>query len=142
MLRDVRSGRVLVAKPLLSSATAEMAQFIEEVLSLGLPIVGVISDQQASIRLAVDHKLPMVPHQICHVHDVNDVAQPVCAADRHVKQELQKKLRGIRDIARHAVHASTKDAPMVADSGLAMRPLMRADGNYPREPPGVPRYQR
>ena len=45
MLREVRSGRVLVAKTLLSSATAEIERLIEEVLSLGIPIVGVISDK-------------------------------------------------------------------------------------------------
>lgn len=32
MLRDVPSGRVFVAKTLLSSATGEIEQFIEEVL--------------------------------------------------------------------------------------------------------------
>jgi hypothetical protein len=68
MLRDVRSGRVRVAKPLLSSATAEIEPLIEEVLRLGRPIVGVISDTPASTCVAVDHQLPMVPHQVCYVH--------------------------------------------------------------------------
>jgi hypothetical protein len=49
MLRDVRSGRVLVAKTRLSSATGEIEPLIEEVLGRGLPIVGVISDTQESI---------------------------------------------------------------------------------------------
>jgi hypothetical protein len=49
ILRDVRSGRVFVAKTLLSSATSEIEQWIEEVLGLGLAIVGVISDTQESI---------------------------------------------------------------------------------------------
>ena len=49
ILRAVRSGRALVAKTLLSSATPEIEQLIEEVLSLGLPILGVISDKQESI---------------------------------------------------------------------------------------------
>ena len=49
LLRDVRSGRVFVAKTRLSSATAEIEPLIEEVRRFELPIVGVISDQQASI---------------------------------------------------------------------------------------------
>jgi hypothetical protein len=65
ILRDVWSGRGLVAQTLLSSATAELEKLIEEVLELGRPIVGVISDQQASMCLAVQHTLLMVPHQIC-----------------------------------------------------------------------------
>jgi hypothetical protein len=107
MLRDVRSGRVFVAKTLLSSATAEIEPLIEEVHGLGLPILGVIRDQQASIGWAVEHKLPLVPHQICHVHDVKDVAPPVCEADRHVKKELKKKIRGIRDLERPAAKSGS-----------------------------------
>jgi len=49
LLRDVRSGRVFVAKTRLSSATADIEPLIEEVRRFELPIVGVISDQQASI---------------------------------------------------------------------------------------------
>jgi hypothetical protein len=79
---------VLVAKTLLSSATPEIEQLIEEVLGLDLPIVGVISDKQESICLAVQRKLPTVPHQICQYHYLKDVAQPVCEADRHFKKEF------------------------------------------------------
>ena len=142
ILREVRSGRVLVAKTLLSSATPEIEQLIEEVLSLGLPILGVISDKQESICLAVQHKLPMVPHQICHFHYLKDVAQPLCEADRHVKKELKKKIRGIRDLERQAAQSSTKEAQVVADYCLAIRTVMRDDGKYPLEPPGVQLYQK
>jgi len=99
-----------VAKTLLSSATAEIEQLMEAVRSLGRPIVGVISDKQASICLAVHHKLPTVPHQICQYHDVKDVAQPICDADRHVKQELNKKIRGIRELERQAEAMPSKEA--------------------------------
>ena len=77
ILRDVRSGCVLVARTLLSSATTEIEQLLDEVLGLGLPIVGVVSDKQESICLAVRHKLPTVPHQICQYHYLKDVAKPV-----------------------------------------------------------------
>jgi hypothetical protein len=142
ILRDVRSGRVLVAKTLLSSATAEIEQLIEEVLSLGLPIVGVISDKQESICLAVHHKLPTVPHQICQYHYLRDVAQPVSEADRHMKKELKKKIRGIRDLERQAEQSLTKEAQVVADYCLAIRTVMRDDGKYPLHPPGLQLYQK
>jgi hypothetical protein len=141
ILRDVRSGRVLVAKTLLSSATPEIELLIEEVLSLGLPILGVISDKQESICLAVQHKLPIVPHQICQYHYLKDMAQPVCEADRHVKKELKKKVRGIRDLERQAEKVLTKETQLVADYCLAIRTVMRDDGKYPLDPPGVKLYQ-
>jgi hypothetical protein len=71
---------------------------------------------------------------------LKDVAPPVCAADRHVKTELQKKLRGIRAITRQARPSSTTEAHVVADDWLAIRTLMRDDGQYPLEPPGVRLY--
>ena len=104
--------------------------------------MGVSSDQQESIGLAVDHTLPLVPHQICHVHDVKDVAPPVCEADRHVKKELQQKIRGIRDLERQAVQSSTTEAHVVADYCLAMRTVLRDAGKYPLDPPGVQLYQK
>jgi hypothetical protein len=115
---------------------------IEEVRSLGLPIVGVISDKQESSCLAVEPKRPLVPHQLGHVHDLKDVAQPVCEADRQVKKELKKQIRGIRAIARQAVQSSTQAANMVADYCLAIRTVMRDEGKYPLEPPGVQLYQK
>jgi hypothetical protein len=141
ILRDVPSGRVLVAKTLLSSATGEIEQLIEEVLVLGLPIVGVISDKQESICLAVQRKLPTVPHQICQYHYLKDVAQPICDLDRHMKKELKKKIRGIREIERQAEQSSSKEAQVVADYCLAVRTVMRDDGRYPLAPPGVKLYQ-
>jgi hypothetical protein len=79
----------------------------------------------------------MVPQQICHYHDVKDVAPPVCEADRQFQKALKQKVRGIRTIARPAEQASTTAAPLVADSCLAVRTVRRDDGNYPLEPPGL-----
>lgn len=142
ILRDVCSGRVFVAKTLLSSATSEIELLIDEVLSLGLPIVGVMSDKQESICLAVQQKLPTVPQQMCQYHYLKDVAQPVCEADRHVKKELKKKVRGIRDIERQAAQSPSNEAQLAADYRLAIRTVMRDDGKSPLEPPGVQLYQK
>lgn len=76
----------------------------------------------------MQHKLPTVPHQICQFHDLKNVAQPVCEADRHVKKELKQKLRGIRDIERQAEQSPTKEAQLAADYSLAIRTVMRDDG--------------
>jgi hypothetical protein len=90
----------------------------------------------------VQRKLPTVPHQICQYYDLKDVAQPVCEADRHVKQAFKKQVRGIRDLARQAEKVPTQEAQVVADDGLAIRPVMRDDGKSPLEPPGLQLYQK
>ena len=138
MVRAVRSGRVCVAKPWLSSATAAIDPLIEAVLSRGRPSVGGLSAKQESLGVAVAHTLPMGPQQIGPLPDVQDVAPPRWEAARPMTKALHQKSRGIRDRERPAVQASSKDAPVVAEDGLARRPVMRAEGQAPLEPPGGP----
>jgi hypothetical protein len=69
VLRDCLSGEILLAKSLLSSTAKDLAGLITEVhQALPVPISGVISDGQDSIRKAVTRALPGVPHQLCHFH--------------------------------------------------------------------------
>ena len=69
VLRDCLSGEVLLARSLLSSTQDDLARLITEVKeALGVPIVGVVSDGQDSIRKAVKQALDGVPHQLCHFH--------------------------------------------------------------------------
>jgi hypothetical protein len=98
LLRDLISGRVLVARNLAASATAEIEKLIGEVLALGVPILGVISDKQESICLAIERQLPGVPHQLCHYHYLKDLAQPVCEADRNFNKQLKQQIRQLRSV--------------------------------------------
>jgi transposase-like protein len=67
-----------------------------------VPVTGVVSDGQRSIRTAVAKALPGVPHQLCHFHYLREAAHPIFEADRHAKKELKKRIRGIRPIERAA----------------------------------------
>src|ERR687894_2901132 len=59
VIRDVLSGEVLLARSLLSSSRDDLAQLIREVKeALEVPIAGVVSDGQDSIRKAVQVALP------------------------------------------------------------------------------------
>jgi hypothetical protein len=65
----VSSLEVLLARSLLSACEADLASLLREVQQVGdVPIHGVISDGQPSIRKAVQTALPDVPHQLCHFH--------------------------------------------------------------------------
>ena len=67
-----------------------------------MPITGVVSDGQESIRKAVAKALDGVPHQLCHFHYLREATKPISEADRHAKKELKKRVRGIRPIDRTA----------------------------------------
>ncbi len=101
VIRDVLSGEVLLARSLLSSCQGDLAKLLREVKeALPVPIAGVVSDGQASIRNAVALALDGVPHQLCQFHYLREAALPVYEADRHAKVQLKKKVRAIRLIER------------------------------------------
>ncbi len=101
VLRDCISGEVLLARSLLSGREVDLVTLITTVKSqLQLPIEGVVSDGQQSIRNAVESALPGVPHQLCHFHYLREAARPIYEADRHAKKELKKRVRGVRPIER------------------------------------------
>lgn len=142
LLRDLLSRRVLVARNLLSSASAEIEALIAEVLALGVPVLGVVSDKQESLCLAIARKLPGVPHQLCHFHYLRAAALPICEADRKLKKELKQKVRGVREIERKVSAPQTQAARVVQDYCLALRTVLRADGKYPLEPAGLTLWER
>jgi hypothetical protein len=75
VLRDCLSGEILLAKSLLSSTAKDLANLITQVRqALPVPITGVVSDGQDSIRKGLAQALPGVPHQLCHFHYLREAA--------------------------------------------------------------------
>ena len=101
VVRECLSGEVLLARSLLGGTQEELAPLLREVAdALEVPIAGVVSDGQHSIRKAVGSALPGVPHQLCQFHYLREAAKEVYEADRHAKKELKKRVRGVRPIER------------------------------------------
>src|SRR5207247_10512215 len=111
VLRDCLSGEVLLARSLLSATIKDLAALLTEVRqALPVPIRGVISDGQDTIRKAVARALPGVPNQLCHFHYLREAAKPIYEADRHAKKELKKRVRGVRPIERQAAKEPSEEA--------------------------------
>src|SRR5512138_2733664 len=138
VLRDCLSGEVLLARSLLSSTRDDLAALIAQVKSaLKVPIVGVVSDGQDSIRKAVQKALPGVPHQLCHFHYLREAAQPIFEADRHAKKELKKRVRGVRPIERKVEGRDDPEAKAVRGYCAAVRSALTDDGRQPLSAPGL-----
>jgi hypothetical protein len=143
VLRDCLSGEILLARSLLSSTAKDLAGLITEVhQALPVPITGVISDGQDSIRKAVARALPGVPHQLCHFHYLREAAKPIAEADRHAKKELKKRVRGIRPIERQAEKEAGSDpddeeAEIVRGYCAAVRAALTDDGLPPLAASGL-----
>ncbi len=145
VLRDVLSGEVLLARALLGSGEDQLVPLFQEVVqALGdnLPILGVISDGQRSIRNAVRRALPGVPHQLCQFHFLREAARPIYEADRHAKVQLKKNLRGIRKIERRLGARNDQHAGVLTAYCLAVRSALTDDGRPPLVASGLRLKQR
>ena len=91
ILKDHQTQETLLARNLQSADKDSIATLLREVKALGIPVKGVISDGQRSIRLAVKEEFPKVPHQLCHFHFLRNIARPISEMDRALKVDLEKE---------------------------------------------------
>src|SRR3989440_3203625 len=138
VLRDCLSGEILLARSLLSSTAKDLGTLLREVRdALPVPITGVVSDGQESIRNAVAQTLPGVPHQLCHFHYLREAAKPIADADRHAKKELKKRVRGVRPIERQVEGRDDPEAKVIRGYCAAVRSSLTDDGRPPLSAPGL-----
>jgi hypothetical protein len=115
--------------------------------ALPVPITGVVSDGQESIRKAVAQALKGVPHQLCHFHHLREAAKPIYEADRRAKKELKKRVRGIRPIERAAEQEAEEgeedaEAEVVRGYCAAVRAALTDDGLPPLAASGLKLHDR
>ncbi len=146
VLRDCLEGVVLVARSLLGATENDLVPLLEEAVSicqkLEIPIAGVITDGQHSIRNAVRSALPDVPHQLCHFHYLREAAKPIADADWHAKKELKKYVRGVRPIERALEGRTDEEAEAVRGYCLAVRSALTDDGRPPLSASGLKLHER
>jgi len=143
VLRDCLSGAVLLARSLLSATQPDLAVLLRTVRqNLSVPIVGIISDGQLSIRGAVAEVFPDVPHPLWHFHDLREAAKPIYDADRHAKKELKKRVRGVRPIERRLEGRSDPAAEVVRGYCAAVRSALTDDGRPPLDASGLKLHDR
>lgn len=143
VIREVLSEEVLAARRLLSSSHGDLAAVLREaVAGLSAPVVGVVSDGQPRIGQAVAEVFPGVPHQLCHYHYLKQAAGPAWEADRHAKQELKKRGRGIRPLERAVGGREDEDAQIIQGYCAAVRGALADEGQAPLVPGGVQLHER
>jgi hypothetical protein len=143
VIRDCLSGLIVLARSLLSGRAQDLAVLLQEAVdAVAVPVAGVISDGQTSIRRAVALVLPGVPHQLCQFHFLREAAHPIFEADRHAKKELKKQVRGIRRIERAVEEREEAEAALVQGYCAAVRSAITDDGRAPLAASGLKLKQR
>lgn len=132
VIRDCISQEILLAKTMLSSRGEDLGKLLEEVAQeLSVPIQGIVSDGQQSIRKAVRETFPDIPHGLCHFHYLREAAKPIYEADRHSKKVLKKGIRGIRAIERSVQNDDLPLSKIIQEYCLAVRSAITDDGRPP-----------
>ncbi len=143
VIRDCLSEEILLARTLLSSCGKDLEALLKEVTeALPVPIVGVVSDGQHSIRNAVASALPGVPHGLCHFHYLREATKPLFEADRHAKKELKKLVRGVRPLEREIAEKEGSISEAIHGYCLAVRSSLTDDGHPPLDTPGLKLHER
>lgn len=162
VVRELGRQRVWFAKPLLSSATAEIRPLIVQAKEwaerLGCPVRLWMSDKQDAFVTTIASVCPGVPHRYCSNHFLRDLAKPVLELDSHAKVQMRGKIRGLRAIEREvlkeraaaqagqdeqqkpSVKASRRAATgmdVVLDYCAAVRGIVNDSQGGPLRPPGL-----
>lgn len=143
VIRECLSGEILLARTLLSSRNEDLAALLLEVSNvLDVPIAGIVSDGQQSIRKAVEVALPKIAHGLCHFHYLKEAAKVIYEADRHAKKELKKQVRGIRKIEHNVSGSDEKVSEVVQAYCFAVRGSLTSDGRPPLDASGLKLQER
>lgn len=143
VIRDCLSGEVLLARTLLSSTQRDLSALLCEVKeAVPVPIRGVISDGQKTIRKAIVRCLPGVPHQLCQFHYLREAAKPIFEADRHAKTQLKQQVRGVRPIERALEGQEDEQSQAMHGYCLAVRSALTDDGRPPLAASGLKLHER
>jgi hypothetical protein len=156
LVREVITGRLLHAQNVRTSDTENIKQVLSAVIALDVPVLGIISDAQQSIRDAVASLWPDAPHQTCQFHYLQEAARPVFEFDRSVRAKMRKtlteKLRPLRPQIERQMQSLTqvqteeayneRQQMHILDSYVvAAQASCHVDGKLPFDYPGLKGYQ-
>ena len=143
VIRDCLSGEILLAKSLLSARQQDLGELLSAVrAACPVPVAGIVSDGQHSIRKAVAAVFPGIPHQLCQFHYLREAGRPIYEADRHAKKELKKSVRNIRGIERETEGRADAEAEAMRGYCSAVRSALTDDGRPPLEASGLKLHER
>ena len=113
VIRDTLTEEVLHVECIPCSDTNSMVSLLQEIVKKDIPVLGIVSDAQRSIRKAVEIVFPDVPYQLCQFHYLKDIAKPVTDADRALKTDIKKELRGLRKIEQNLQKRTDPDSEIL-----------------------------
>lgn len=97
---------------------------LREVQALGLPIQGMISDDEAATVKAVATIFPDLPHGLCHLHFLKAAQEPIFWADNQLARQLKSPLRPVTVMERKLLHDPKVQTALSASQQVALQGYM------------------
>jgi hypothetical protein len=152
-VRDVVSGVTLAALAMRSCTKRALVRLLRPIKefarSIGVPVVGVVSDAESKVRSAVKAVFPKVRHQLCQFHYVGNLADPLVKKDRKLHKAIKESMPELGDIERKiqtdaAAKGSSLSKPQASVLGNlceTIRSILHRPGKPPFDPPGLRLFQ-
>jgi len=145
VVRELQSGLTLLAENLDDSSQSSLSEHLFEPLNqlatqLSWGWRGVVTDAQESLRLAVAHSLPGVPHQTCQFHCLRDAGDWIFQTDRKLKKQLKATLRQrLATLQRRLTHLPEANPyrAVLVDYAEAIRAALLINGIAPFDFGGI-----
>jgi hypothetical protein len=148
VIRDVISREVLYSERVSKRDGGNLAQLLQAVKALGVPIIGVISDKEKALVTAVAEALPGVPHQYCQTHFLKNIIKPMepdlvelSECVKKVVTDLKQLERELPDKAQRC-GASAEELKLVQSLCKAGRAAGKVSGDSILNPAPVKRFER
>jgi hypothetical protein len=148
VLRDSLSRRVLYAERVPNRDAAHLRPLLKKVKDIGVPITGVISDNEKALVVAVRDELPGVKHQYCQTHFLKNLVKPmeqdlakIGEINNHATTAIKKLERQLPRLAQ--AHGSTPaELKMAQQLCQAARSGGKSSGDAILHPTALKRYER
>lgn len=145
IVRELQLDLTLLAENLDdSSAPTIRVQLLQPLKALAkemnLPLYGIVSDAQQSIRTAASQELPDIPHQACQSHCLCKAGELTFENDRNLKKRLKATFRQrLRRLEQRIERLPKTDPyrPVLADYANAMHSTLLEGGVAPFDLGGV-----
>lgn len=138
VIRELQTGWTLRSGWMNSQDEAAFVEFLQPIAAMQLPVVGVMSDKQRALLLAVQAVFPSARHGFCQVHYLDNAAEPVAAADERMKIELRQ---GVRAEVGELIRQKQPEKPSVPSvTGMLPSPIPAATAT--QEPEAAAKQER
>jgi len=109
VLWEVLSGTPISGMLIDQADTSHLTDWVTECRDrIGdLPVLALLSDKEKALVAALRTVWPQIPHQLCQMHFMKNLSEPVHRADQTLRQTLRDHLGSLPDVPDLAVEETT-----------------------------------